>query len=89
MYYDLVVPFTALGVGMSDFNAKTTFLVPQSSFLTGAARVLDLFATFSQYNRSPSPEEADARAFASDWGMTFRDFVAARDQIRQRARAAR
>jgi hypothetical protein len=36
-------------------------------FWFGPARVLDLFGQFDQYNMSPTPQEADARALRSDW----------------------
>lgn len=45
----------------------TDFLFAQPSWLSGAARTLDLGGTFDRYNVSPSPEEADARAIANDW----------------------
>jgi hypothetical protein len=37
------------------------------SFASGAARVLDLGATFDEYNSCASGNEADIRALYSDW----------------------
>ena len=39
----------------------------QPSFGEGLARVLDVGGTFDAYNDSPTPEEADQLAIASDW----------------------
>lgn len=43
------------------------FLMADPRFWFGPARVLDLFGQFDQYNMSPTPREADARALGSDW----------------------
>lgn len=45
----------------------TSLLFARPSFLTGFARVLDIGDTLTEYNRSPSPEEADRNALRSDW----------------------
>lgn len=45
------------------------FLFSMPSFLSGAARVLDMGGTFTSYNTSPTPAAADARALASDLAM--------------------
>jgi len=45
----------------------TLFLMADPRFWFGPARVLDLFGQFDQYNMSPTPREADARALMSDW----------------------
>lgn len=37
------------------------------------AQVLDLGDTFTEWNFSPSSEEADARAIASDWRVVGED----------------
>jgi len=44
----------------------TSFLFARSSFLEGVGRVLDLGATMTLYNTSPSAEVADARALLAD-----------------------
>ncbi len=43
------------------------FLFGSFGFLEGMGRVVDLGSTMVEYNQSPSPEEADNRALASDW----------------------
>jgi hypothetical protein len=48
-------------------NVKTDFLFAQPSFASGAARVLDLWGVFDEYNRSDDGQEADGKAIASDW----------------------
>lgn len=49
------------------------FLFAMPSFCSGAARTLDLGGTFDAYNDSPSTQEADRRALASDWTTVGRD----------------
>jgi len=53
----------------------TDFLVASPSFLSGFARTLDIGATLREhsYAFSPTPEEADLRAVASDWRMVGTD----------------
>ena len=53
---------------------QTDFLVAQPSFVSGAARLYDLFGTFDAYNSSKSPAEADVRAANNDWNMALQDF---------------
>lgn len=48
-------------------KVQTDFLFAQPSFASGAGRVLDLFGTFDDYNRSETIQEADIKALASDW----------------------
>jgi hypothetical protein len=43
------------------------FLFARASYLSGVARLLDFGATFTDYNHSPTPEEADRRAIRADW----------------------
>ncbi len=57
---------------MSDF---TTLLYAKPSFGEGLARTLDLGATFDSYNASPSAEEADIVATASDWYAVGADLL--------------
>lgn len=47
------------------FDKYTLFARP--CFLSGMARVLDLSGSLSQYNYSPTPEQADLNALCSDW----------------------
>lgn len=48
---------------MSDYS---TFLFARPSFSEGVARLIDFGNTLSEYNASPTSEEADARAFRAD-----------------------
>ena len=50
------------------------FFFARPSFLGGASRVLDLFGTLQEYNRSPTPEIADQRAMLSDLRAIGADF---------------
>ena len=50
------------------------FLFARPSFLGGASRVLDLFGTLQEYNRSLTPEIADQRAMLSDLRAIGADF---------------
>lgn len=51
----------------------STYLFSYPSFFSGVAKVLDLGATFDEYNISKTPEEADYRAFLLDWSMVSVD----------------
>jgi len=61
-------------------KVKSGFLFADPSFFSGAARALDLYGTFDEYNVSRSPAEADARAIASDWIVTGDDLQHAMDE---------
>lgn len=65
---------------MDETKPRTDFLFARSSFLSGVARVLDMFGTFDRYNVSRTPEEADAHAIASDWQMVGYDMRTAMQQ---------
>ena len=54
---------------------RTDFLFARPSFLSGFARVLDLFGVFDSYNQSRTPEEADAKAMYSDWRIVGQDIM--------------
>ena len=41
-------------------------LYEMPSFRSGVARILDIGATYTRYNTSPSPAEADLRALTDD-----------------------
>lgn len=67
---------------MGDWSRiQTDFLFAQPSFLSGVARVLDLFGTFDEYNVSPTPAEADYRALRSDWAKVGQDLQAAMNDL--------
>jgi len=69
-------------------KVKSDFLFAQPSFASGAARVFDLFGQFDEYNRSETPEEADAKAIASDWIVVGQDMVDAVEQNESEMQAA-
>jgi hypothetical protein len=56
-------------------TAFTDFLVPTSSFLTGAGSVLAVGGDYFFYNASGSPEEADQRALRNDAAVVAGDFA--------------
>lgn len=58
-------------------DVMTTFLFARPSFVEGAARILDFGDTLTEYNRSPSPEAADANALAADWNAVIGDLTRA------------
>jgi hypothetical protein len=62
----------------------TDYLYARSSFLGGMARVLDLGATQTIYNDSPTPELADCRAINSDWMAIWKDMEKAIGKVAQR-----
>lgn len=45
----------------------TDFLFARPSFIGGASRVLDLFGTLQEYNKSITPQIADGRAMFGDF----------------------
>ena len=65
---------------------KTLFLCANPSWLSGAARILDLGGTFDVYNNSATDEEADAKATYSDWAMVGQDLQHAIDEYELQAR---
>jgi len=60
-------------------NFKSDFLYARPSFISGFARLIDLFGTFDEYNRSPNTVIADARALSSDWGIIGIDIAETMD----------
>jgi hypothetical protein len=61
---------------------QSDFLFAQPSYASGAARLVDLWGQFDDYNRSDSPAEADANAIAADWlivGQDLSDAIAFND----------
>jgi hypothetical protein len=65
----------------SKFHSCTDELFAQPSFLSGAARVLDLGGTFDQYNTCATPEDADLRALRGDWITVGRDMQEAIEAV--------
>jgi hypothetical protein len=56
-------------------KVKSDFLFAQPSFASGAARLLDMWGQFDEYNRSETPAEADAKAIAADWVLIGQDIA--------------
>ena len=54
-------------------SLRTDYLVAQPSFLSGMARLFDLFGLFDSYKESRTSEEADAVATYLDWRITGED----------------
>lgn len=48
-----------------------------TAWLSGFARLIDLFGVFDAYNESRTPQEADARALWTDWFVVGNDLYAA------------
>jgi hypothetical protein len=61
----------------------TDYLYACPRRLFGVARLVDLGATFDEYNESSSEPEADARAAFSDWLAVGNDIKAAANQYEQ------
>lgn len=58
-------------------NARSTFLFAIPTFISGAARVLDLYGVYDAYNTSSTEYEADYKALLSDWRMVGEDILVA------------
>ncbi len=54
-------------------KVQSDFLFAQPSFASGAARLLDMWGQFDDYNRSDTPAQADAKAIAADWLIVGQD----------------
>jgi len=54
-------------------SGDSGFLFADPSFLQGLASALDIGGTLLEYNQSATPEEADARALATDWAVVGND----------------
>ena len=63
---------------------KTCRLIQEGSFLSGAARSIDLFGSFTEYNQEDSPEQADERALRSDFEAVGRDLWSAFKTVRDK-----
>jgi len=57
------------------------FLFATPTFISGAARVLDLYGVYDTYNDSPTDREADYKAALSDWSIVGRDISSAMEQF--------
>jgi hypothetical protein len=57
------------------------FLFATPTFISGAARVLDLYAVYDAYNCSSTEYEADFKAISSDWMAVGQDIGIAMKQF--------
>jgi hypothetical protein len=62
---------------MGKYDEETSFLFAHPGILHGLAVALDIGGTLVEYNISRTPQEADARAIASDWAIAGKDIWAA------------
>ncbi len=51
----------------------TDFLVAKSTVVTGAGTVFNISGNYYEYNQARTPQEADALALISDWGIVLQD----------------
>jgi hypothetical protein len=71
---------------MGKYTEDTGFLFAHPGLLQGIAVVLDIGGTLVEYNISTTPQEADARAIASDWAITGKDILtAAKTLVKEKA----
>ena len=62
-------------------RVRSGFLFATPSFISGAARVLDLYGTYDVYNASFTECEADYKALFSDWRIVGQDIFDAMTQF--------
>ena len=63
-------------------NSFSQLLFARPSFFEGAGRVLDWGDSLTAFNQSPSSDEADRIATASDWHAVGADLAVAISQYR-------
>ena len=68
---------------ISPGGIRSDFLVARPSFLTGMARLLDLWGAFDEYNVSPDGRAADALALRADWAVIGQDLRTAIERFRR------
>ena len=66
--------------------SESDFLFARPSFLGGMARAVDMHATLQEYNKSATPEEADAWALFSDFKAVGMDIRRATQTIKATSR---
>ncbi|MBI1739602.1 MAG: hypothetical protein HYR57_01780 [Candidatus Koribacter versatilis] len=62
-------------------KARSGFLFAMPSFVSGAARLLDLYCLYDSYNSSSTEREADYKAMLSDWRIVGQDILCAMKQF--------
>jgi hypothetical protein len=60
---------------------KSDFLVALPSLRSGAARLLDFYGAYDEYNRCDTEPEADAQAMFADWRLVGQDLEDAMSQF--------
>lgn len=75
---------------MSDKNSTTTriHLFARPSFLTGVARLVDVFGSLNNYNTSPSDSDADYNALYSDWAAVGDEIERATERYKHEIKSA-
>lgn len=62
-------------------KTRSDFLFAQPSFVSGVARLLDLYGLYDVYSSSSTEREADYKALLSDWRVVGQDILAAITQF--------
>ncbi len=62
---------------------QTDFLFAPPSFTSGAARLVDWYGDFDEYNTSPTSSEADSKAIAADWAVVGEDIRTALGEFKR------
>lgn len=71
-----------MGNDRSDIEIQSDYLFARPSFIEGVGRIVDLGGALNTYNKSRTPEEADARAVYEDWKALGHDVKLALEQLR-------
>lgn len=66
---------------------RTDFLFATPSWLSGAARSVDLAGQFDDYNESPIEQAADAKALFADWRVVGESLAEAMKAFRREPQA--
>lgn len=67
---------------------RPDFLVAMPSWLSGAARSLDVAGLFDEYNDSHTVEAADAKALFCDWRLIGETVFAAMSTFRRESQSS-
>ena len=62
-------------------KTSSDFFFATPTFISGAARVLDLYGVYDAYNSSSTSYEADFKAILSDWSVVGQDIFSAMKQF--------
>jgi len=62
-------------------SVRSGFLYATPSFVSGAARALDLYGTFDKYNSSITGHEADFKALWADWSIVGHEIFGAMQEL--------